>query len=809
MKRILFLMSMIVAASNSYSQAQESVSAGSVQDSLSKQLAVFPQEKIYVHTDRDVFIPGEKIWLKAYLVNAFTGLQDSQSRYVYCEFINPQNAVTERIMLARDSAGVFAGYIFLSDFMPEGIYTLRAYTKYMENQGNDSFFSKQIKIRNLPDNDKKAKQNVKKPKDDYEVTFYPEGGNFLCGTMCVVAFKALNRNGSSAEITGEIVDEKGAHITDVRTDYAGMGSFNIYAEKGISYYLKCRSAAGTEKKFKLPQSVSSLSLALRQVDSKLFIAINRSADCPAQQTSLLVHQGGLLLYFAAVDETRDLITFSMDNLPLGIIQILLLDGMMNPLSERLVFNKRDDSPEILFETDKDDYSTRDRIVANIKISGADSLLMNGNLSVAVVDDQDDAVDTMNTIVTSLLLNSELRGHIENPAYYLRDGRKSGAALNLLMMTHGWRRYNIAEAIKGNYTYPEKQPYEAMKIFTGRVKTILLGRPVRNPDLAFYTSDINLAGELYSDEMGQFAMVTPDFADSTTFLVYATNAKGSSRVEIEVDTAVYPPVGKLPPAQVNNTVIGNSNDAFIEKSSERAKYDENMRVINLKEIVVTANVVPKRDKARLEFFANSSSDRTIYRDEFKNRSASSVTSLLTGVAGIMVSGNGEISIRGGGRPLILLDGMPQEWPEGELHSIYESPLEMVSVYDIESIDIFKGASAAIFGMRGANGAISITTRRDNDEENVRTAPNFKLFSPLGVQKPAEFYSPKYDTPEAKNLGNPDYRTTIYWKPDAVILSKDAAQIEFYTSDRPSTYSVIIEGITADGDAVRTVKKISVK
>jgi TonB-dependent SusC/RagA subfamily outer membrane receptor len=147
----------------------------------------------------------------------------------------------------------------------------------------------------------------------------------------------------------------------------------------------------------------------------------------------------------------------------------------------------------------------------------------------------------------------------------------------------------------------------------------------------------------------------------------------------------------------------------------------------------------------------------------------------------------------------------------LTTIYESPLEIVSVHDIESIDVFKGAGAAIFGVRGGGGAISITTKRGNsDRSNEIHDLNYTVYTPIGFQKPVEFYSPIYETLESKHLTIPDYRTTIFWKPDIVVSDDDEeATFDFYTSDFTTTYSVVIEGLTTDGRIIRQVEKIQVE
>ena len=53
------------------------------------------------------------------------------------------------------------------------------------------------------------------------------------------------------------------------------------------------------------------------------------------------------------------------------------------------------------------------------------------------------------------------------------------------------------------------------------------------------------------------------------------------------------------------------------------------------------------------------------------------------------------------------------------------------------------------------------------------------------------------------------TTIFWKSDIIISNNEVASLEFYTSDFPTTYSVVIEGLTAEGQIIRQVEKIWVE
>jgi len=267
------------------------------------------------------------------------------------------------------------------------------------------------------------------------------------------------------------------------------------------------------------------------------------------------------------------------------------------------------------------------------------------------------------------------------------------------------------------------------------------------------------------------------------------------------------------------------NAFIMKAVQHSRYEKGMRVIQLPEVEVTARRTESKDESRLQYWANQSSDVTIHREEIEKWNPRLVADILRRVPRVHVFASGYVFIGEMGMveglkglPLVLIDGIPADWPpleKGEIPSPYQSPLERVSAQDVESIDVFKGANAAAFGVSGANGVISITTRRGIDavreSENNRASKghNYTTYIPLGYQKPVEFYSPKYETQEAKQSTIPDYRTTIFWKPDIVVSDTTAARFEFYTSDVPTTYSVVFEGLTNDGRIVRQVEKIRVE
>ena len=794
---------------------------------ITTQLEGYVQEKIHVHTDRDFYVPGERIWFKAYVTDAYSHLFPTYSEYVYAELISPTNTLVNRVMITQ-TEGMFYGYLPISEIVPEGNYTLRAYTRYMENLGDDYFFKKNIRIGNITGENRGLLEN---PDKDFDVSFFPEGGNLPAGVLHKVAFKALNQSGYPEPVTGYLIDENGAEISAVQTYHAGMGVFVYRPEIEKKYRFKCVSENGLEKLFELPQPhAGAYSLTASMQNNRFLIGVQKSVNAADIPCYLLVHSRGTALYFSAWDHGRQAVALMEKDLPAGVIQAVLFDGQMNPLSERLIFSKNDTTVKVEFHTDRDRYQSRDKVVSTL--SFPDSLFYShtGHFSIAVTDDKDMEVDGSTTILSSLLLSSELKGYIENPAYYLRDP----VAMDLLMMTHGWRRYNIPEVVKGHLESPQI-PFQQFQTFSGQVKTLTSNRPV--PDSEILTM-MRGEGGGYSvtstDVNGLFAVREILFPDSTFFFIQALDRNGRDNVRLEMIPESFPDLAYAPqspfpaiPIKVAEAKEEPDIDTFIEKAEQHVKFEEDIWTLNLNELVVTAPRIARRDAASNQRWTNLGADATITSETIEKTSLPLVSDYVKQLPGVQVNPNGTINIRNGTSitqstlPLVLIDGFSVGWDDLTLAILIDmpdnlikqsSPLEQVPVSNIESIDVFAGPSASMFGARGANGVINITTKSgrtllpDTDEEK----PNQIVYSPSGYQKPIAFYAPRYETLEAKRSPVPDYRTTIFWKPDAVIAdNEDAVTFEFYTSDFKTTYSVVIEGLTNDGKIVRQVEKIQVE
>lgn len=132
----------------------------------------FTPEKIYLQTDKPFYALNDTLWFKIYLFDAAYLTFPSKSEIAYIEIASEENKVMKRMMVSL-SFGLGWGNIVLreKDF-PEGNYTLRTYTNWMRNFGEQYIFRKQFYISSpgetnlLIKSNLNVKQEAGKPRAD-------------------------------------------------------------------------------------------------------------------------------------------------------------------------------------------------------------------------------------------------------------------------------------------------------------------------------------------------------------------------------------------------------------------------------------------------------------------------------------------------------------------------------------------------------------------------------------------------------------------------------------------------------------------
>ena len=868
---------------------------------FTKQMLLFPQEKIHLQTDKPHYVSGETIWFCAYVVDATEHIPVTESRYVYVELIDPLDSVLVRQKIRHDSIS-YSGYISIPEDIPEGAYELRAYTRFMESIDEEYFFSKPLSIyyplsRNfrldsriehneqnkvsaffkfkhshnneaiIPESVKvtyKGKSFNLRPEDDgssgitvtcppeerdryllvesvldkylyrkyvhipaddkgLDVSFYPEGGSLLDGVPVHVAFKAMKSDGQSADVTGKVYDDLGNEIMTINTRHNGMGSFILSGEAERRYHVMASVNDEKPKRFELPAVLKSgYGLSAKWIKDKLYVSVlNAKDNTDKNKLYLIAHTRGVMQYGNIWDNSREYILFEKEKFPSGVLHLVLIDSEMNPLSERLVFVNNDDQAHVDYIPDKRVYGTR-RLAENIvSLTDNEGNPLQGSFSVSVTDKKEVCPDSTSSILTNLLLTSDLRGRIENPSYYFHQGFVHENSLDLLMMTQGWRRYNVPNLLRGNYSYPSSY-IEAGSTLTGTVQRDFTGKP----DAGTNVLAVSLAGDysefVVTDEKGRFLLEQCEQPDGSIILVGLISKSSMNRSVLTLDKESYPSRTTFPPLVKEDVFDNDIMEAYVEKSEQRYSYENGMRTIYLDEITVTSTV-----KAVHKVGYYAAPDRRVTEEEINespNRKLIDHLIMTGAVEYYIEEGTGKKVIkvvkRGESSPLLPTTPTSLSDRPSSAEDIFglkenpEDPLVLIdgvvssfnylygmTLHDVVQIDVLNSLSnKAGFGPMGAAGVISLYMRRGSKTYHTNSS-YIKKADNLGYQRRVEFYAPRYDTEKAIKNHMPDLRTTIHWQPGIQTESDGTAYFNFYTADSETSYSVIIEGMTSDGRIIR--------
>lgn len=120
-------------------------------NTIAKQL---PIEKLYLQTDKTNYVQGDTIWFKGYLLNADNLTPSVRSGLLYIELDDMENICIKRMMVPVAAGLTWGNMALIEDAIPEGSYTLRGYTNWMRNFGEDYVFAKNIYVASTGDRSK-------------------------------------------------------------------------------------------------------------------------------------------------------------------------------------------------------------------------------------------------------------------------------------------------------------------------------------------------------------------------------------------------------------------------------------------------------------------------------------------------------------------------------------------------------------------------------------------------------------------------------------------------------------------------------
>ncbi|WP_278704720.1 hypothetical protein [Parabacteroides goldsteinii] len=412
--------------------------------SINEEYAAFPSELIYLQTSKGIYETGEDLWFKAYQLNSQSFAFSNQSQTLYLQMINNKDSIVWQEKYPVENGMVF-GHVYVSEKLVDGDYFLEAYTRHsFHNDTTGILSSRKVRIVKNIAHDNQQSEDV--GKDSLRFDVFPEGGNLVSGLPSRVAFKATNGKGYPVEVKGTLYQDD-TPVTLLESSHDGMGVFFFTPDTEKKYRIELEDGAC----YSLPEIYpQGMTLSLSKQDKKnLEFFISQTEGSPAQDVCLVGQVRGMICCVAK-GVLKDRLKIKM---PLseffyqGIAEFTLFNGDMQPVAERLVYVHPEKKLQINIEPDKKTYVLREKATLKIKVTDGNGVPVKTNLGLSVFDKAYiNSADPVN-ILTHCYLSSQIRGKIHNPLYYFDEKNSDRKeALDLLLLTQGWRRYvwNAAE-----------------------------------------------------------------------------------------------------------------------------------------------------------------------------------------------------------------------------------------------------------------------------------------------------------------------------------------------------------------------------
>ena len=508
-----------------------------------------PQEKVYVHMDNTCYFQGDTIWFTAYTQQTNTNEPSKVSGVLYVELLNNDGYLVERKLIEMKEGRGNGFFALNNQIQYSGFYELRAYTRWQLNWGEHEhehpasysfmfrdketereYFHDYHKLysRVFPVYDKPLapgdythdmtlrvmRRTYKTDMDAKEkepvLSLFPEGGNLVAGVENRVAFEAAMTDGEQLEGVLSFGNDS------VKTINRGRGIFTLVPEKGMEREVTFIATDGSKVSAKLPKPEETGAAVQVMHEGDSIVIITSIAGLDADSLAMTIMHEGKVEEFHALNEGMRV---TSKDLKAGIHQVTVFDNKGQVWADRLFFVTKPElaKPTLTVSELKEEYKPYEKV--ELKVAPSNSPEEGGIISLAVRDEhQADALFDNGNIMTEMLLSSEIKGFIPNPGWYFeKDDEDHRQALDLLMMTQGWRRFVWRDmAVKGEWDFT--QPNERAPIMRGHV----LFNPDRTTRLMpgdMQPDDLDL-GQAHVNEK---SMPNPDRIDYKTTLAQSKKA----------------------------------------------------------------------------------------------------------------------------------------------------------------------------------------------------------------------------------------------------------------------------------------------
>jgi hypothetical protein len=589
-----------------------------------------------------------------------------------------------------------------------------------------------------------------------------------------------------------------------------MGKFVLNAKAGETYIATLSTKEGVTRSFTLPVALTSGCVINMKPDvgNRMLLQIHTSATYPRENLVVVIQSRGIVNY--VVEDLSHAIRIPLEKLRSGVAQLSIIDKVSRTVVAQRLFFVRGKVANATITSNVKKFAPREFVQLDVAVKNSGGSAIKGDFVVSVTD-ADLLKESKNSdnIFSYMLLNSDLKGHIENPKYYFEaDDAIHNAHLDLVMLTHGWRRYNINSILAGKKPFIT-QPFEREQSISGSIKSTI-GK-TRNTSVMIFRNRKEYLGVHDLNSTNRFHITGVDSQDTTIYILQALNKNGSSdRVRIKVEPQVYPIAPTIAREVFHKKTFSSLTEEYMMRSKQTYFEDGGMPVIDIDAVEIVAKRSETYDySSSLNEFNTVSGDMSRFVSIFDalqrfrqleiDGNNVYVRKSSKERSPVQDNTNADTSSEDNNYSTVEIDMedkvdlMPAVYINGS-----QSDMAMIDAYpmtEVISISYLDKFEAMAAGMSSETGAIVLHVKDINAYQKLLINSMTEVVVP-GYAAPMEFYAPDYAVKNDKS--KKDNRTTIAWVPLLQSNSLGDASISFWTADRQSDYRVVIEGITSEGE-----------
>ncbi|AQS94414.1 hypothetical protein BXQ17_10215 [Polaribacter sp. BM10] len=427
-----------VAHINLNLQAQEKQSI----DSLFLNNSAHFKEVVYAHLNKSIYIKGENIGFTAYSFDKYKNNLSKSTSNLYCLIYDSNKKLVKKQLLKVEN-GIANGVFDVDKDFKTGTYSFKAYTNWMLNFSEESFFTDSFEVID-PQETKVVAKTKNNGKIDLQIL--PESGHLLTGvinTLGVVAKDSLGYGISN--LKGSVLDQQNNFITSFKLNDLGIGRFSMKPIKNKTYKVQLENTKDFITNFGANSKNSGIIIQLNSNENEVIIScVTNKGTLPflKGKTYTLAYQNRAKLTKIEIQFDKENVIskkIALKNLKSGITIFTLFDEQNNPIAERLFFNYKNININTIENASVN--NSKDTL-HNFNFNFKNGFKDFNNVSISILPESTKSYNKNSNIISNVLIKPYIKGYLQNGGYYFTDiNSQKKYDLDNLLITQGWSSFN--------------------------------------------------------------------------------------------------------------------------------------------------------------------------------------------------------------------------------------------------------------------------------------------------------------------------------------------------------------------------------